>query len=137
MKPLRNRTAGGVELDGVRAKLGSRADEEIMNARLAGFSTEDLLRLAQTDQIVLCKGQWNQARMVLQTLGANQRQLFAQVMQANLSPQEIQTMLDNDALTAEGLETLIALRTKRGAARHEAAPKKQSLRDKLREKKLS
>lgn len=122
-------------MDDVRHALGFGADKKIMDARLAGLTTEELKALTRAGAIKEASKNWHHANAVIQALGVDNK-LVGKVLQAGLSSQEVRQLSSEGNLTESGLDTIIAIQGRSHspfAATPSEKPKPVSMREKLKQ----
>lgn len=126
---------GVKNLDDVSRALGFGADKKIMNAKLAGLTTQELKILTNAGSIQVASRDWHHTNAVIQILGIDHA-LLGKVLQAGLSIQEVRKLSEEGALTEDGLDTIIAIQGRSHSPFAETADKKQkplSMKEKLKQ----
>ena len=128
------RFGANTNMDEVKKALGYGADRKIMDARLAGLSTDDLKALARVGAIREASLDWHRTYSLVQLLGTKHN-LLTKSIKAGLSPKEVNELARKNALTEEGLDTVIAIQRRSPESVKPAYPnrgRKTSIQEQLR-----
>lgn len=130
------RFGANTNMDEVKRALGSGADRKIIDARVAGLSTDDLKALARSGSLFHASEDWHRSQSLIKVLGVS-HPLLVKAIQAGISSKEVAQLVRENRLTEEGLDTIIAIQGRKSShfAAQPVSTRPPTIKEQLRQAK--